>query len=237
MCTVSWLETPGGYELFFNRDERRSRQRALLPSVRAHRRRCFVAPTDADSGGTWLAVNDRGLSVGLLNHYDTETRPDAEGFYTSRGLLVLDLVAEPDRRAAAGRLAELDLSVYRPFTLLLLDPSEPVRRALRWDSQALQTLELELPFLTSSSHDPTGVERARREQWQRATRWTPALLRDLHRAHQPERGPYSPCMHRPDASTVSFSWISVDSRQVSYTYSDGPPCQAMLESPVALRRD
>ena len=66
MCTVSWLPEPGGFTLCFNRDERRTRGAALPPESRRAGGRAFLAPYDSDHGGTWLAVNDAGLALGLL---------------------------------------------------------------------------------------------------------------------------------------------------------------------------
>lgn len=45
-----------------------------------------------------------------------------------------------------------------------------------------------------------------------------------HRRHEPEAGPHSPCMHRPDARTVSFSWIEVDENEVRFRYVPSSPC-------------
>jgi len=36
MCTMTWFTKEDGYELFFNRDERKSRRRAQLPTVQQH---------------------------------------------------------------------------------------------------------------------------------------------------------------------------------------------------------
>ena len=67
MCTVSWLYHPGGYQLFCNRDEKHHRLPALPPLSCVHRGMQYVAPVDGDAGGTWLAVNEAGLTLCLLN--------------------------------------------------------------------------------------------------------------------------------------------------------------------------
>ena len=35
----------------------------------------MIAPIDADGGGTWIAANERGLTVCLLNHYPDAGEP------------------------------------------------------------------------------------------------------------------------------------------------------------------
>src|SRR5262245_8061057 len=67
--TVSWTPTREGYALRFNRDERRTRGPGLPPGMMEGDGVRFLAPTDADAGGTWIGVNQFGLTVGLLNRY------------------------------------------------------------------------------------------------------------------------------------------------------------------------
>ena len=65
--------------------------------------------------------------------------------------------------------------------------------------------------LASSSFDPCGVQEARRSQmWQLLERTGHAnagAFLAFHRSHAPQRGPYSPCMHRAGVQTVSFTWV------------------------------
>ena len=68
MCTVSWLHQPGGYHLLCNRDEKRTRSAALAPTVIETRRRAVTSRRSMPTcGGTWIAVNEFGVSVCLLN--------------------------------------------------------------------------------------------------------------------------------------------------------------------------
>ncbi|PWT90672.1 MAG: hypothetical protein C5B56_05030, partial [Proteobacteria bacterium] len=67
MCTVSWVHQPDGYHLLCNRDEKRTRGVASGPRLQ----RCggvnYLAPMDPDFGGTWIATNEFGISLCLLN--------------------------------------------------------------------------------------------------------------------------------------------------------------------------
>ena len=47
-------------------------------------------------------------------------------------------------------------------------------------------------------------------------------LRQLHRSHAPKRGPFSICMHRADAATVSYTEVSVTKNSASMRYASGP---------------
>ena len=53
-----------------------------------------------------------------------------------------------------------------------------------------------------------------------------------HASHLPERGPYSTCMHRPDARTFSFSWLRLDGSSVEYRYTPRSPCRGIPREPL-----
>src|SRR5262249_11399645 len=67
MCTVTVVPTPGAVRLACNRDEQRTRPPALPPQVRRFGRRWAAFPVDPVGGGTWVAVNDTGLAMTVLN--------------------------------------------------------------------------------------------------------------------------------------------------------------------------
>ena len=107
VCTVTWLREPSGYRLFFNRDELRSRLEAEPP--RRHEGRAadgaavaFLAPVDGDHGGTWIAANEHGVTVGLVNGY-RRADASAPADVRSRGLLVRDLAGCRSVREGGGR--------------------------------------------------------------------------------------------------------------------------------------
>jgi hypothetical protein len=240
MCTVSWTHVDGGYHLLFNRDERTTRGRGVAPRVWDLHGVRAIAPLDSDFGGTWIGANELGVSVCLLNRYDATTAPLSEPTL-SRGLLVLDLLDARSRMAVRERLSETRLDRFQPFTLLALAPDEPALVA-RWNGRHC-LFEYDGEFsnpLISSSFDPVGVETSRRRQFEAIPRsdgrLAPDALVALHHSHEPEPGPYSVCMHRDDASTVSLSWISVSRERVAFRYSDGPPCAGRQPEQVAVAR-
>ncbi len=247
MCTVSWFFTAGGYELFSNRDESRVRRPASPPRVQQRDGVRFLAPEDGEAGGSWIAVNELGLGLCLLNLYEAPAAPAggaANGAYRSRGLLVSELAGASGVAEATAALSGYDLSRFRPFTLLALAPGGG-ERAWQWTGERQLDLaagwgaEPPLP-LSSSGFDAPGAARARAallaDLRRRAGGLSAELLLDFHRSHQPERGPYSPCMHRSDAKSVSLSWVRVAARKVEFRYAAGSPCKTDLGEPLGLER-
>jgi hypothetical protein len=220
MCTVSWLhESDGGYKLFCNRDEQRTRKAAVAPQLKMARGTRFIAPIDGEFGGTWLGVNEHGVSVCLLNRYDRAARGRV-----SRGLLVLDLLGSRSAVEAVQSAADRDLGEFSPFTLAVLEPASPTALCI-WNGTVPQiSLNADaLMPLISSSRDQQGVEQARKRAFQQAE-----SLEPFHRAHMDGPSAYSPCMHREDAETVSFSRVNVSASEISLSYSPAPPCQRVL---------
>lgn len=224
MCTASWRFGEGGYELFFNRDESLRRGKARAPELADFGDLRGLAPTDADAGGTWLGVNERGLALALLNAWDERVDPREP---RSRGLLVRDLLASVRAEEALARLAGEDLARYRGFTLLVLAPEEGAS-VRHWDGREMSAPPAERP-LASSSLDGGRARRERRALYERlslgAAEPTRAALERFQASHEPERGPWSPCMHRAEAATVSASQLRVSARAVALRYADGPPCE------------
>lgn len=248
MCTVTWLCTADGYQLFSNRDESRRRSPALPPRAARRGETRYLAPVDGDAGGSWITVNEHGLSLCLLNAYHAELsraldRPGG-GPFRSRGLLVSDLAGHSGRDDLLGTIQGLDLARYRPFTLLALEPlpgEGPGELLLEWNGESLTRRDPAQPLI-SSGYDFTGATHHRRATFEAcapghaATGPDPEHLLLYHRDHRPEPGPYSVCMHRPDARTVSLTRIIVAPEEVTMSYAPGPPCRTPLGPPLALRR-
>lgn len=252
MCTISWLPTADGYELLFNRDESRRRQPASPPSHRLIDGIEVLAPTDGDFGGTWISLNSYGWCVALLNRY--QDHPATSGPFTSRGLLVLDLASSHSLEDVERRLQQRDIAQYRPFTLVLSAPpglgqtadgqtadgqtadgQTPLAWTIVWDGLQRSTAEPVLPPIASSGYVPESIQEERRQVYE-LMRGEGASLLDFHRSHRPARGPFSPCMHRPDASTVSLLQIVVDREHASMAYAPGPPCRTPLDPPLTIPR-
>jgi hypothetical protein len=235
MCTASWRFDADGYELFFNRDESVRRGRARAPEHETFGALRGLAPRDADAGGTWLGVNERGLALALLNAWDLRSDPREP---RSRGSLVRDLLASTSVAEVLARLAREDLARYRGFTLLALAPDEGASVRC-WDGNVLVARPAVRP-LASSSLDGGRAGSERRALYERLTQHAAeperAALERFHASHEPERGPWSPCMHRAEAATVSASQVRVTAQEVALRYADGPPCERPFGDWLALPR-
>jgi hypothetical protein len=225
MCTVCWLHQPGGYHLLCNRDEKRTRGIAAGPRLEEWGGVRYVAPMDPDRGGTWIAVNEYGIGLCLLNG-DNRGRTTAA---RSRGLIIPELTWARCIDDCALLLSRMDLVDFAPFTLLLLEPGPPAMIAA-WDGARYgmnPAGDGHMP-LTSSSFDPDGVRRARLDEFARHTggqSLQPADLYRFHSCHGASPDAYSPCMHRDDAETVSFSWAVVSADEVRFLYLPTAPCR------------
>lgn len=241
MCTLTWLRRADGFELFFNRDEKKTRAPERPPEIFERDGVRFLAPRDGQDQGTWIGVNDRGLAVALLNRYVPNTGPEREQF-RSRGLLLMDLLTALHRSEVGERLAETELERYRPFSLFSADPAGRAR-LFEWTGWHLEETDEPdaLMPLASSSFDQALARVHRRNLYADlvAERGAPpdeAALLDFHRSHAGGPGPFSVCMHRTDADTRSFTRARVGAAGVSLRWQPGTPCSGAREQLLELPR-
>src|SRR5215469_7400630 len=168
MCTVSWIHEDSGYQLFCNRDEMLTRRPASKAQLLTRGGTRFLAPIDGAFGGTWIAVNEFGLSLALVN------RGPGSLAQLSRGLLVMNLIVAPTLMDVTERFATIILSAIAPFTLLALAPGLPAA-LFSWDGReraVVMEADSYMPLI-SSSVDPEGCESARRATLARTRAKTP----------------------------------------------------------------
>jgi hypothetical protein len=190
MCTVSWLRQSNGYQLLCNRDEKRTRRPASGPQLLVRDGVRFLAPIDSDFGGTWIAVNEFGLSLVLVN------RGPSSLVQLSRGLLVMNLITARAVAEVRYNIASIDLSDFAPFTLAGLETNSPAS-LFNWNGHELEVVsnaDRYMP-LASSSVNPDSAERERRAELTRLQAQCGGLragvLLAFHRSHQPMCGPFS----------------------------------------------
>lgn len=234
MCTVTWLRTAGGYELFCNRDERKSRPAAWGPSVREARGVRFIAPTDALHGGSWLGVNQFGVTLSLLNRYDAAPQADTRD-YLSRGMVLTDLLTCSELAEVAARLTQRTLALFQPFTLVALQPDGDAQLH-HWNGTQLESTVTASSFISSSFYDTANVIAQRGalfEQW--CAPADAAALQRFHHSHEPLAPAAAVCMHRADAQTVSFSHVTVTPTRITFAYTPHAPCQTATNDSYAIR--
>ena len=240
MCTLTWSRAGGRLAVLVNRDERRTRRRALPPRREVRDGVRIVRPVDGDHGGSWIAANEHGVIVALLNGDSAPPAPRAPDA-PSRGWIVRALAAADSAAAAIERFDALEIDRFAPFYLAVFGGPEGPDRLVVWTGDALERKVLrreDRPLVSSV------LERARVHAWRRALfarvaggrEPTLERLESFHRSHEPEPGPLSVCMHRPEAETVSLTVVLVDRRQVVMRYEGDAPCRHAPVVTVRIER-
>src|SRR5258706_16330648 len=115
MCTVTFIARKNGYLLGMNRDEQRTRAKGLPPAKRKIGGRQVIYPSEP-SGGTWIALNDHGATLALLNWYSVTARVTGAGI--SRGDIIPSMSAAQTPAIVDAHLATLPLDRTNPFRLI-----------------------------------------------------------------------------------------------------------------------
>jgi hypothetical protein len=227
MCTLTIFPLGNGHQrLAFNRDEARSRSAATPPRWGRYGDREALLPIDPAGRGTWIAVNDAGLALALLN---VNRPPLATGRPTrSRGTLIPALLGSDKLAAAVRQAADLSLVPYAPFRLVFFAGGE-IAECL-WDGHGARWTRpapLNTPVLFTSSGLGDGVVEPPRRRLFEALVAGPgdAVARQdaFHRHSWPDRPHLSVCMRRPDACTVSHTVIRLSPSDAVMTYFAGAP--------------
>jgi hypothetical protein len=227
MCTVTFIARRNGYALGMNRDEKLSRAAGLPPRLTHFNGRAILAPSEP-GGGTWIGVNDIGATIALVNWHSVTAR--VAGQTVSRGEVVKLALPSDSPALVDTTLKELPLTGVNPFRLIGVFPTSPAVVEWRWNLQYLERRDHHWRTSTwiSSGFDEPGAQQTRGKAFGDALRQTSAgsgdWLRRLHRSHGPECGPYSTCMHREDAATVSYTEVTVSPQRADMSYTPGAPC-------------
>ncbi|MBD5769442.1 NRDE family protein [Marinomonas colpomeniae] len=231
MCSVSWLIDDNHYQIFFNRDEQKTRAKALPPRVQHMDGMKILMPIDPVGQGSWISTNELGVTLCLLNNYQG-SMPSNVLF--SRGLLLKSLSKEESIKGVCEAFERLTLSQFAPFVLLAFDLSvcrkgDPVV-ALTWDGIKSFIKAAEAP-LFSSGVDLLQVSDYRKAAFEQIVgeNRTPDSLLAFHQHHHPTHPHMSVCMHRDDAETVSFTQVIVTEEQQEMRYIDGLSCVQLTQ--------
>jgi len=237
MCTVTVIAQPGLLRLVSNRDERRSRPVALPPASKSIGGIQFLAPTDPVSGGTWVACNNAGLAIALLNI--TPATPDARVPPRSRGDIVPSLVRYNSLDQVAGAASHIDPRLYAPFRLVVVQAgaTDVLELAPAVGKSERSTLAVPRLF-TSSGLGDAQVEGPRRELFDRVlaggvTRDRRTRQDQFHAHRWPDRPELSVWMSRDDAWTVSRTVIEIRDQVIVMHYAAEPD---WIDRPTRLTR-
>lgn len=243
MCTlaIAWQTFPDvPVALAATRDEALDRP-SEPPSVRGDAVR-YLAPRDADAGGTWIGFAESGLVAAVTNRWLDDDRESDR----SRGLLVADCLEAGSAEAALERVeADLDERAYDGFNLLLADAAAAF--LLSYDGTAsVVRLDPGTHVVGNVGGVVNGVsafvvpgrrrERAR-ERVDSAERVAAAVVPEpgesgdawLDRASAVLADhAYGACLHGDAFGTRSFTRIQTGP-DPSMEFADGPPCRTETE--------
>lgn len=238
MCTLTVI--PKGenrWRLAFNRDEQRSRPGGQSPQRQAFGHRLAMLPIDSLSGGTWIAVNDAGLVLALLNGNPKERRERAT--CRSRGTIIPSLLEVETIATVFDRLDALHHPDYPPFRLVAIKSG--FLADWRFDGDAISRTDpraMDQPQMyTSSGLGDHLVDPPRRDLFHQMfpshADWTECQDR-YHQHSWPESPHLSVCMRRPDACTVSYTTIEWDQSQAWMSHHPAAPDLAARPSIMML---
>ena len=238
MCSVSWLLEENGYQVFFNRDEQKTRALAMPPKQYQVNGVDIIMPLDPKGGGSWISINEFGLSLCLLNNYQGMV---PLGPLVSRGLLLKNLSSSCNLGQLSEAFNRLNLHSFAPFTLLAFAPNltqhNGVVIAYMWDGIQQRVVKTDSP-LFSSGVDLERVQTYRQAQYDQlvATEKNQQNLLKFHSHHHREQPHLATCMHRDDAHTVSFTHLRNLHGHASMFYAPGSPCEPIKPRQINQQR-
>ena len=228
MCTLTIVTGNDEYIMAMNRDEKILRGAGLPPEIHEVDGTRAVYPSDGN-GGTWVATNEYGVALALLNWNDIAMH-SRDAKRRSRGRVTPALI---DSRSLSDMHEVFSVSNFAgmmPFRLVGIFPSDQEIWEWRWDSAQLECLvhEWESRHWFSSSLSDERAESlrgaacrtARHESDAGSVRW----LRRLQASHIGGPGPFSLCVHREDVRTLSYTEVMVKSGSVRMCHFLGSPC-------------
>ncbi len=216
-----------------SRDEQRTRARALPPRIiqsidlpYTPRR---IMPTDPQSGGTWIAINDAGLVFALLNVNPPANRAAANlpGHALSRGVIIPHLSTHTALTRAASAALALDFERFPPFRLVITDGTQLIELVSSTNGPTLHhTPRLTAPFFaTSSGLGDQHVDQPRRELFNRLFAsarpidW-PDLQESFHLSRFEDAPQLGVLMSRHDATTVSITSVDLHPSRLVMRYHE-----------------
>jgi hypothetical protein len=228
MCTLTIVTGNDEYIMAMNRDEKIARGAGLPPEIHEVDGTRAVYPSDGN-GGTWVATNEYGVALALLNWnaIGMRSRDDKR---RSRGRVIPALIDSRSLSDLHEVFGASNFTGMMPFRLVGVFPSEEEIWEWRWHSAQLecQVHEWESRHWFSSSLSDERAESLRgaacRTARHESDAGSPRWLRRLQASHADGPGPFSLCVHREDVKTLSYTEVMLNSGSVRMCHFLGSPC-------------
>jgi len=224
-----------------NRDEKIARSVGRLAEIHQLDGTTAIYPSDG-TGGTWIAANEWGTTLALVNWNDIVRLSLDSSKGRSRGQIIPALGSSSRRAEVHAAFGVLDLERIKPFRLIGVFPSEQAIGEWRWDSLQLTFQEhgwhsrhwfsSSLSDRQAESFRGAACHNAQKESDAGSAPW----LRRLHASHAGVPGPFSLCVHRDDVKTLSYSEVMVTPTGVQMGHFRGSPCAMASIHPIEMTR-
>ena len=165
MCTVTFVATKNRYFITSNRDENLMRKPAVMPQLYHEKETTLLYPKDAEAGGTWIAINDKGHAAVLLNGAFIK-HISLPPYQRSRGLVCKDIISSA---TPVKCFHHLNLILVEPFTIIILQQDGLYE--CRWDGSGkyCRQMSRNSSYIWSSATLFNEEIVRKREQW--FTKW------------------------------------------------------------------
>lgn len=200
---------------------------------------------DLLAGGTWLGVNEYGVTVGILNR---QSLTPADPQCRSRGHLCLDALRYESATTALQAILNQSSQSYNPFNLVIADSSSAyVVHNQNGPKGPFAVVSLEPGFHIVTNRDPN--DHACSRIFRFTSRFTElslsfiqqqASLADLFTGLRHQMATHADptseardglCLHLDGYGTCSSTLLAYSQQERGYTYhfASGPPCQALYK--------
>ena len=230
MCTVSYIPKTieGNFVLTSNRDED-SRRPTIAPMIYDFGTVQLAFPKDEISGGSWIAMTNKGKVNCLLNG-GIGTHTKQEYHIISRGTILIDLTKS--ELSTRKFFQDYDLHNVEPFTIvsIQLHIGKVVSLCeVIWDGNKkhFKNLEVDRPHIWSAAQLYTEEQKELREKWfadfiiENQLNMTADKIVEFHSANHSEDISLNVIMQRGDVlKTVSITQITSQNERLKMNYSD-----------------
>lgn len=248
MCTVTLRRSGRGYLLTMNRDELLERAPEEPPCLHDEGRVKWAGPLDGAGRGTWIGLNEFGVTAALLNRYADAGADGADAYAArentasrpSRGRIIPQALGRGRGRDVLNWIeGPFDPTPYEGFTLLVAWPGGA--RLFLWKGAGtLVAREAAKPWewLSSSSwRQPEVLDWRRRlfDEWLATGEAFRGPLPAYHLMQPPGREAWSPLMRRDYASTRSITQVEVPpdtTRGILRYWPQPDPAQSVEDEPL-----
>lgn len=223
MCTLTFVPTSSSSYIFTsNRDERKSRMSAFVPTLHEEKRIKFIAPIDGEALGTWLGASEETRVVCLLNG-GNEAHISKPPYRHSRGKVVIDTLVADN---AMVYVNETDFENIEPFTLIIIENKPSIELfEFIWDGKEkhISKLDTSRSHIWSSSTLYSNFQKKERSKkfmnWLEEGEKSSEEILYVHEAL--EKGEMlGLSMSRPQYCTVSTTQLEVNSSSANMYYHD-----------------